>query len=243
MPDLTFDAVIIGGGNKALVTAMYLTKYGGMRVAIFEERHELGGGWSTEEPVPGFMANTCSHVHFYNYHIPVYQDIPEWENYGARYTHTKGSIAIAYEEDDTCFVMYNSKADADQEMTAREIARYSKKDAETWLRIWEKCEKYWRPAIDEWMWTPAQPLGVPDAMDRLLQNPDAGIDPLWMFMSPIQVYKDVFESPEMQHAFARGNQSWGFQTDLAGAGLGALLFIPYTLPLQCFVVGGSHQLA
>ena len=60
MPDQTFDVVIVGGGNKALVLAMYLTKYGKMKVGIFEERHELGGGWSCEEPSPGFIANTCS---------------------------------------------------------------------------------------------------------------------------------------------------------------------------------------
>ena len=74
MADMSFDAVIIGGGNKALVTAMYLTKYGGLSVGMFEERHELGGGWSTEEPAPGFMANTCSHGHFAHYHLPVYED-------------------------------------------------------------------------------------------------------------------------------------------------------------------------
>ena len=30
MSDLTYDAVICGGGNKALMLAMYLTKYAGM---------------------------------------------------------------------------------------------------------------------------------------------------------------------------------------------------------------------
>ena len=29
MPDASLDAVIIGGGNKALFLAMYLMKYGG----------------------------------------------------------------------------------------------------------------------------------------------------------------------------------------------------------------------
>ena len=43
MPDETFDAVIVGGGTTALYTAMYLMKYGGMSVGIFERRHEIGG--------------------------------------------------------------------------------------------------------------------------------------------------------------------------------------------------------
>ncbi|MCK4697292.1 MAG: NAD(P)-binding protein, partial [Dehalococcoidia bacterium] len=44
MPDETFDAVIIGGGNQALYVAMYLVKYAGMSVGVFERRHEIGGG-------------------------------------------------------------------------------------------------------------------------------------------------------------------------------------------------------
>ena len=49
MADKTFDAVIVGGGNKALLLAMYLIKYGGMSVGIFERRHEIGGCLATEE--------------------------------------------------------------------------------------------------------------------------------------------------------------------------------------------------
>ena len=35
MADKTYDAVIIGGGNKALLLAMYLIKYGGMLFSPF----------------------------------------------------------------------------------------------------------------------------------------------------------------------------------------------------------------
>ena len=41
MADLTFDAVVVGGGNKGIVTALYLAAFGGMSVGIFEGRHEL----------------------------------------------------------------------------------------------------------------------------------------------------------------------------------------------------------
>ena len=57
------NVAIVGWGNKAPVTAMYFTKYGKLSVVIFEDRHELGGGWATEEPYPDFMANTCSMFH------------------------------------------------------------------------------------------------------------------------------------------------------------------------------------
>ncbi len=108
MPDASFDVVIVGGGNKALITAMYLTKYGNMSVGILEDRHELGGGWGSEEPSAGFMGNSCSHAHMGWYHIPVYDDFPEWETYGARYAYTKVAAGCIFEEDDTCFTQYTA---------------------------------------------------------------------------------------------------------------------------------------
>ena len=53
MADATYDAVIIGGGNKGLILAMYLAKYGGMSVGVFEKRHEAGGCWYTDVPGTG----------------------------------------------------------------------------------------------------------------------------------------------------------------------------------------------
>ncbi|MBW1945020.1 MAG: NAD(P)/FAD-dependent oxidoreductase, partial [Deltaproteobacteria bacterium] len=244
MADKTFDVVIAGGGNKALVTAMYLTKYGGLKVGIFEDGHEVGGGWSSEEPVGGYIANTCSTEHTALYHTLVLEDFPEFEDYGARFSYTGVSLGDIFEEDNSCVLVYNCFDDVDptQEKTAQQIARFSEKDAETWLFMWSKWQKYWKPAVEEWLWTPAQPFGTPDALDRLIQNPDSGIDPLWLSMSPLQVYKDIFESIEMQNFPARINQAWGFQTDLPGSGIGVLFFM-MMFPYLNFIVGGTHQLA
>ena len=85
MADISFDVVIIGGGNKALMLGMYLTKYGGMTVGIFESRYELGGGLSSEEaPAPGFIHNTHSTQHTSRmYYEPLYQDFSDFEEKGA----------------------------------------------------------------------------------------------------------------------------------------------------------------
>ena len=56
MADKGFDVVIVGGGNKALIAAMYLTKYAKLEVGIFEERHELGGGCVRRSLLPVFSA-------------------------------------------------------------------------------------------------------------------------------------------------------------------------------------------
>ncbi|MBW1946110.1 MAG: hypothetical protein JRJ51_25285, partial [Deltaproteobacteria bacterium] len=69
MADKTYDLVYMGAGSKNLVNAMYATKYGGLKIGMFEERHEAGGGWCCQEsPAPGFVANHCSHIHIKNFH-------------------------------------------------------------------------------------------------------------------------------------------------------------------------------
>jgi len=245
MADKSFDVIIVGGGNKGLVASMYLAKFGGMNVGIFEERHELGGGWSSEEPVPGFVANTCSTEHFPHYHIPVKEDIPEFVEYGCRYAHTPIGADLIFLEDHSCICFYSSFEDVDptQEKTAKGIARFSEKDAETWLWMVDKFNKKWYPRMLEWAWNPARPFGEPDGMDKLFMDPESGIDPIWLYMSPMQVYMDVFESVEMQLAFCRPNQSFGFQTDQAAMGAAALIWTVFTHPNAVYTIGGSHQLA
>ena len=245
MADKSFDIVMVGGGSNSLVTAMYLTKFGGLDVGIFEARHELGGGWCTEEPAGGFMANMCSTAMYDWYWEPVLRDIPEWEKYGARCSHTRTGNTIIFAEDQSCLVFYHAFNDADpmQELTAEEIARFSEKDAETWLWLWEKYQGVWSKYIKEWWWNPAQPIDKPDGLDKMLADPASEVDPLWVRMSPMQLYKDLFESIEMRIAFQRPNQSFGVNTSEMGGGFHALLNTVFANPHHQYVIGGTHQLA
>ena len=245
MADKSFDVVMVGGGSNNLITSMYLTKYGGLEVGIFEARHELGGGWCTEEPAGGYMANVCSTAMYSFYWEPVLRDIPEWEEYGARCAHTRTGNAMIFSEDQSCLVFYHAFDDADptQELTAREIARFSEKDAETWLWLWEKAQKVWKPYVQEWLWNPARPFGVPDGLDKLVADPASEVDPLWLRMSPIQLYRELFESVEMRVAFCRPNQSLGINTSELGGGLFTLISTATYNPQHQYVIGGTHQLA
>jgi phytoene dehydrogenase-like protein len=56
-----YDAVIIGGGHNGLVCASYLAA-GGLKVAVFERRHVVGGAAVTEEFHPGFRNSTASYT-------------------------------------------------------------------------------------------------------------------------------------------------------------------------------------
>ena len=136
MPDQTFDAVIIGGGAKALYMAMYLTRYAGMSVGIFEARHEIGGGLATEETAaPGFRGNPHAVMQLPWYHAPTWRDFPEFWDCGVQFDQHLCSEGAVFYKDETCLSIYSDKYDPTQERTAKEIARFSEKDAESWLKL------------------------------------------------------------------------------------------------------------
>ena len=110
-------------------------------------------------------------------------------------------------------------------------ARFSQKDADTYLNLWKNLKTKWEPYLLESFFNPAPLPGQPDAIDRMLQQPDSGIEPSWLFQSPIQMNKALWEDPHVRHAFARSIQSLGFEGDQAGSGFMAnvgttMLYMP-----------------
>jgi len=250
MPDEVFDAVIVGGGTTALFTAMYLMRYGGMSVGIFERRHEIGGSMATEEAsAPGFRGNTHATMMFDWYHLPFHRDFPEFWDYGNQHDQYTCADGAIFRKNQNCIAIYSTKCDPNQERTAKSIANFSGKDAEKWLKLWKVWtgDEAMRVQMDR-LWLPAEDRMAPQIMERQLAllphligagfTPDA----LYLASSHLRSMKETWESKELQYCIARIVLSGAVDVSQTGVGAETIGW-PMQLPGLGFVRGGTHQVA
>jgi beta-carotene ketolase (CrtO type) len=250
MPDETFDAVIAGGGCKALMLAMYLSKYAGMSVGVFERRHEIGGGLATEEmSAPGFRGNTHANIMLPWYFAPIWRDFPDFWDYGGQIDQHLCSDGGAFLNNNTCLAIYSEKVDPTQERTAREIARFSESDAEKYLKLWKVAlsDEYLRVNMDM-IFNPAEWRLDPKFLERQMAvyplALEASFDPDAMILAstPIRAVREWFDSEELQYCIARFVVSGCRSVNDPQQG-GETLGMCGTLATIGFARGGTHQMA
>ncbi len=237
MPDKTFDVVVAGGGSKGLITAMYLAKYGGMSVGIFERLHEIGGAWCASEPAPGFIGDTCSTEIWPWYHKATELDFPDFFEKGAEIVYGEVSQAVAFQEDDSCLVFYHPSADTTRERTVESIARFSEKDADLYMKLSEIWSGGLRDAMIQMKYNPIPPPGMLSPFLELITDPKILeiIDPDIIAMSVMDAGKVAWESEEMVSYVLRRWSSGGIDPNEPGFGI-----VMYTFPLEFPEAGGTR---
>ncbi len=252
MADETFDAVIVGGGNKALFLAMYLIKYADMSVGIFERRHEIGGCLATEEiAAPGFRGNTHASIQLPFYYLPLWRDWPEFWEYGGQIDQHTCSDGAVFRNNQTCIAVYSEKYDMNQERTAKEIARFSERDAEKWL----KMRKMWlgramQHVQMDFLYRPAEDKVDPKVLERQiavypeLVECGAGIDPdaLVLMSTHTRNVQEIWESKEVQYINLRFVLSGTIDPTQPGGGQWTFGLAAMS-PSIAFCPGGTHQVA
>ncbi|MEE9270681.1 MAG: NAD(P)/FAD-dependent oxidoreductase [Candidatus Krumholzibacteria bacterium] len=117
-----YDAIIVGGGHNGLVCAAYLAR-AGRKVLVLERRHVLGGAAATEELYPGFKFSVFSYVvSLFRPHIIRELNLA---GHGLEIIPLEASLLPLPDGDSLCRW-------ADPNLTRREIARFSAKDAESY---------------------------------------------------------------------------------------------------------------
>jgi len=254
MADMSYDAVVVGGGHHATIIANYLQN-AGLKTGVFERLHELGGGACGDElPAPAFLQNPCAHFTrmFGN---PAYHDF-NLRHYGLQYVFPEGNEAMVF-PDETCFVGYTcfpvedpntgkeGFSETNFQKTYNEIAKFSKRDADTYEWLVDKYQKYWRHAFRRYRYSPPTPWGEANPLEELFLDEKTGFDPAWHFMNGIQVARDLFESTEMRILFMRAieTSSGSFPIDTMGAYLIIhVIGLMLSLESASIVNGGTHAI-
>lgn len=188
MSDLEFDGVIIGSGQHGLILGSYLAKQG-LEIAVLERRLIYGGGLGTVEvTLPGFYHQLHSVNHFNITETPWYKDL----ELDATVTYVTPRYDFASAHNDNTALVFSRDID---EMCGA-IARFSKKDAETY-REWNRKAD----AISEHIFWPerySEPLSEV-ARDELLSRSELGRDFLEIIdHQPLDVVKRLFENELVQ---------------------------------------------
>ena len=129
----TYDAIVIGGGHNGLVTACYLAK-AGWKVIVFERRYIVGGACVTEERTfPGFKVSTAAYVNSL-FRPEIIRDL-RLRDYGFDVIERDPSSFSPF--DDGRYLLLGP----DHAMNLREIAKFSKRDAENYPKYEAMLER------------------------------------------------------------------------------------------------------
>ncbi len=119
----TYDAIIVGGGHNGLVTACYLAK-AKWRVLVLERRPVVGGACVTEEVFPGYKVSRLAYVNSL-FRPEIVKELRLHE-YGFESLERSPSSFSPFL--DGRYLLMGP----DAEMTRKEIAKFSEKDAEAY---------------------------------------------------------------------------------------------------------------
>jgi phytoene dehydrogenase-like protein len=207
----TFDVVVAGGGHNSLVTAAYLAK-AGLRCLVLEGRDILGGDTSSEErTLPGFVHDSCSTAHNLLQASPlIRRDELGLGAYGLEYIHPDPVVHVPF-PDGTWITQWR-----DPERTAGELARFSDRDARSYLSLLEDYEEV-APLYGQYRYTPAG--WGPPLQELLLKGPGGG---KWAKRAAMSAWEVIAARFEDEHV--RAFMAWmAFMTlqpvDRAGGGL------------------------
>src|SRR5215475_4129270 len=146
----SYDLIVIGGGHNGLVTAAYLAR-AGRKVLVLERREVLGGACVTEEIWPGYKVSTAAYVNSL-FRPEIIRDL-ELKKHGFQMLPRSPSSFTPFP--DGRYLMMGP----DKEMTHREIAKFSKKDAEAYPKYEDMLTRvadFLEPMLTQ---TPPDPFG------------------------------------------------------------------------------------
>lgn len=253
MPDKKYDAVIVGGGHHATIIACYLQK-AGLKTAMFERWHEIGGGACGEElPLPGFIMNPCAQwTRFYSH--PAYDEF-KLRDYGVVYAFPEYNEAWVFP--DGRYILGKAVYEVTDKLTGKQefsqknaqdliaqFKQFDKRDGEVTEWVIENYDAKWKTAFGKFRFSGPEDWGdAPDQLTALL--PD---DPKLAKLADMTIGEqalELFKSPEMQTFYMRCNMT---STGLYPSQKCGLMWLIHVLGLMmslepgAVAIGGTHSI-
>ena len=228
-----YDTVIIGGGPNGLTAGAYLAK-AGQKVLIVDRRGELGGGCATEEAssMPAYMHNVHAIYFPMVDYAPAYKDL-KLEEYNLQHIYPSLQFAMPF-KDGSCLCLYT-----DPEKSAKSIAQFSRKDADTYREVHASATRLMEEFIGPATYYPAQP---PLEAVAKMQKSDVGKEIFeWGHRSALGFVNDSFENEKVKALMLYTICMWGLDPEEEGLGYLIPLYINRTTNYR-MAVNGSHSL-
>lgn len=228
-----YDVVILGAGPNGLECGAYLAK-AGLKVIILERRNEVGGGLAGEEvTLPGFLHNTHAIYMMMTEYAPPYEDF-KLEEYNIKHVYPPLQFAMPL-SDGRCLCLYS-----DLDKTCESIAKFSKKDADTYREVYHQYKDYVQHFVAPATYYPPSPLL--EAVTKM-QETDIGRELFELTeRSPKDVIDELFEDEYVKTLMLYITGIWGLEYDVTGVGYLIPLYINRATNYK-LVIGGTHRLA
>ncbi len=230
------DGVFVGGGHNSLVCAAYLAR-AGLRVLVLEAAPQIGGGTTTDEiTLPHFKHNLHAFFVRWTPEYAVWRDLG-LDRYSVRSIYPQVQNAVPFDGGARALVTY-----ADLERSLTEIARLSRRDAETYRRLHTEFSELARRVDTPLRFAPPLP---PDELRALLGASRLGRRYLDLdSRSPLEIVCDAFESEPLRSLVLFNVAVRGYLPNLDVKGVGSIVALALPNSHQGRLVeGGTYEVA
>jgi phytoene dehydrogenase-like protein len=216
----TYDIVAVGSGHNGLVAAAYLAA-AGKKVLVVERNAWFGGGVvSRELTVPGFRHDQHSVGHIFIQANPLIRndELKLKAKYGLKYHYPEIPVLSVF-DDGSSIRLYR-----DRQKNYQELARFSKEDAESYLKLSQLAEGY-LPMLIGTLYSAPAPVGAGYAMmDQSPQGRELfGI----MMRSSWDIITQYFKHDKIRLHFGRMVGENLASPEDQCSGIGLFLFLAY----------------